>query len=138
MIRYFVYPELIVASIVHFEMLPMLSALFAYSTIFSSTIFAADGDSGLWTMFLWMGPVLLIFWFFLIRPQQRDEDRRQKMYKALKKNDKVYTVGGIVGTIYSVDLEKKEVVLKVDDNTRVKFLLSAVAAIVQESNDNKA
>lgn len=98
-----------------------------------------DGSNTILTMMLFMGPVLVLFWFLAIRPQKREEDRRRKMYESLKKNDKVYTVGGIIGTIYTVDMEKKEVVLKLDDsnNTKVKFLLSAVAAVIQNSTEEK-
>jgi len=98
----------------------------------------AMGD-GLMSLFLMIAPILFIFWFFLIRPQQREEDRRRKMLDSLKKNDKVYTVGGIIGVVHTVDVEKKEVVLKLDDsnNTKVKFLLHAVAAIVVEPEESK-
>ena len=99
----------------------------------------AQGDGGLMNLLLLIGPILFIFWFFLIRPQQREDDRRRKMLESLKKNDKVYTVGGIIGVVHNVDLEKKEVVLKLDDsnNTKVKFLLNAIAAIVVEPETNE-
>ncbi len=99
----------------------------------------AGGDNPLMSMLLLMAPVLFLFWLFMIRPQQREDDRRRKMLEALKKNDKVYTVGGIVGVVHSVDLEKKEVVLKLDDsnNTKVKFLLSAIAAIVVDPQEEE-
>jgi len=99
----------------------------------------AQGDGGLMNLLLLIGPILFIFWFFLIRPQQREDDRRRKMLESLKKNDKVYTVGGIIGVVHNVDLEKKEVVLKLDDsnNTKVKFLLHAIAAIVVEPETNE-
>jgi len=98
-----------------------------------------DGGGGLTSLLLLIAPILFIFWFFLIRPQQREEDRRRKMLEGLKKNDKVYTVGGIIAVVHSVDLEKKEIVLKLDDsnNTKVKFLLNAVAAIVVEPEESK-
>ena len=88
-------------------------------------------------MVLIMGSVMFIFWFFMIRPQQKEEDKRLKMYRSLKKNDKVYTVGGIIGVVHIVDLERKEIVLKLDDsnNTKVKFLISAIAAVIQEDKD---
>ncbi|MGL6226060.1 MAG: preprotein translocase subunit YajC [Thermoguttaceae bacterium] len=90
------------------------------------------------SLILMIGPILIIFWFFMIRPQQREEDRRRKMISALKKNDKVYTVGGIVGVVHSVDLEKKEVILKVDDsnNTKMRFLLSAVSAVLSDPDSS--
>jgi len=99
-----------------------------------------DDGGGLMSLFLLLGPVLILFWFFLIRPQQREDDRRKKMLASLKKNDKVYTVGGMIGVVHAVDLEKKEIVLKLDDsnNTKVKFLLNAIAAIVTEPENDKS
>ena len=96
----------------------------------------AQGDGGMSIFFL-IGSVVIFFWFFLIRPQQREEDRRRRMFNSLKKNDKVYTVGGIIGVVHNVDLEKKEVLLKLDDsnNTKVKFLLNAIAAVVVEPEE---
>jgi len=101
-------------------------------------LFAEGGGGSLMPFFL-IGSVLVFFWLFLIRPQQREEERRRKMFESLKKNDKVYTVGGIIGVVHNVDLEKKEVILKLDDsnNTKVKFLLNAIAAIVIESELNE-
>ena len=113
------------------------------STILDSTgampLFAQGDGGGALSIFFLIGSVLIFFWFFLIRPQQREEERRRKMFESLKKNDKVYTVGGIVGVVHNVDLEKKEVLLKLDDsnNVKVKFLLNAIAAIVVEPEENK-
>lgn len=52
------------------------------------------------------------------------------MLAALKKGDKVVTVGGIHGSIFSLD--EKTVVLKVDDNAKIKFNRSAIAALEAE------
>ncbi len=111
------------------------------SSLANLTLFAqADGGSNpIMAILIMVGPILIIFWFLIIRPQQREDDRRKKMVNALKKNDRVYTVGGIIGVVHSVDLEKKEVVLKVDDsnNTKVRFLLSAVSAVLSESSSEE-
>lgn len=105
--------------------------------ILTAFLFAQGGSETLFTMFLWMGPILILMWFLMIRPQQREEDRRRKMVDSLKKGDKVYTVGGIIGTVYAVDREKKEITLSVDDNAKVKFLISAVAAILSDDDSLK-
>ncbi len=83
------------------------------------------------SMIIFMLPMILImYWFFMLRPQQKQEDKNRKMLESLDRNDRVYTVGGMVGTIHSIDRDKNEVVLKVDDsnNTKIRFLLSAIAA----------
>jgi preprotein translocase subunit YajC len=75
-------------------------------------------------------------WFLVIRPQQKEQEKRRKLIDSLEKHAKVYTVGGLVGIIYSIDKERGRVVLKVDDsnNTKIEFLLDAIVApIVDET-----
>ncbi len=111
--------------------------LFAFGlTLFAQTTPTGEGTAqpapgGFGDMLLIMLPMILImYWFFMLRPQQKQEDKSRKMMAALDRNDRVYTVGGMVGTIHSIDRDKNEVVLKVDDSngTKIRFLLSAIAA----------
>lgn len=83
-------------------------------------------------LILIFGAVIVMFWLFMIRPQQKQEETRRKLLNSLEKNDTVYTVGGIIATVYAIDKEKGEIVLKLDDSngTKARFLLSAVAAKV--------
>ncbi len=69
-----------------------------------------------------------IFYFFLIRPQNKKQKEMEKMLAALKKGDKVVTIGGIHGVVTST--KEKTVVLKVDDNTKLEFNRSAIASVV--------
>ena len=80
-------------------------------------------------------PVLLgvaIFYFILIRPQRNKDKERQKLMAALKRGDRVQTIGGILGTV--VEAREDEVVLKLDEsnNTKVKFVRSAIAKVLDE------
>ncbi|MDR2169572.1 MAG: preprotein translocase subunit YajC [Planctomycetaceae bacterium] len=88
---------------------------------------AAGQDSFLPLMVVF-GVVIVMMWFFMIRPQQRQEEAARKLIDSLKQNDKVYTVGGIVGIIHSIDKEKNEIILKVDEtnNTKIKFVIQAI------------
>ena len=70
--------------------------------------------------------MFVIFYFLLIRPQKREREKQDQLLKALKKNDRVVTIGGIVGTIANIEPEGDLVTLKVDDNTRMVFLRSAI------------
>ncbi|MDR0540159.1 MAG: preprotein translocase subunit YajC [Spirochaetaceae bacterium] len=72
--------------------------------------------------------IIAIFYFLIIRPQNKKQKETQKMLEALKKGDKVVTIGGIHGTIHSV--KDKTVVLKVDENTKIEFLRSAISSIL--------
>ena len=67
--------------------------------------------------------IFVIFYFFLIRPQQKKVKEHKAMVAALKRGDKVVTSGGIVGTIERViDNEKVEVLIS--DNVKVEVVRS--------------
>ncbi|MDR1484331.1 MAG: preprotein translocase subunit YajC [Planctomycetaceae bacterium] len=89
---------------------------------------AAGQESSILPLIVVFCVVAVMLWFFMIRPQQRQEDAAKKLIDSLKQNDKVYTVGGMVGIIHSVDKDKNEVVLKVDEanGTKIKFVLQAI------------
>ena len=94
---------------------------------------AAPPAAGPWdSLFLFLPLILIFFWFFLLRPQQKQEEKQRKMIDSLEKNDRVLTVGGLLGTIHLVDKEHNEVVLKVDDGngTKIRFVLSAVHTVL--------
>ena len=67
--------------------------------------------------------IFVIFYFFLIRPQQKKVKDHKLMVENLKRGDKVVTSGGIVGTIERiVDAEKVEVIIS--DNVKVEIVKS--------------
>jgi preprotein translocase subunit YajC len=96
------------------------------------------GDSGMW-IFLMLPAVLIIMWFLMVSPQKKQEERLRKMLNSLEKNDKVMTVGGLIGTVHTIDKEQNEIVLKVDDanNTRIRFHLTAVSTVFPKENGDK-
>lgn len=78
-------------------------------------------------------PILLIFvvfWFLLIRPQKKKQKETEAMIAAVKKNDRVTTIGGIKGVVTSV--KESTVVIKVDDNAKIEFNKSAIASVDQK------
>lgn len=85
---------------------------------------AEQAPNPLMGMLLPMLGIGLLFYFLLLRPQQKDQQRRQEALSQLKKNDKVVTIGGIVGTYVSGD--DRFIVIEVDKNTRLKMLRSAI------------
>lgn len=99
----------------------------------------AGGNGNFMSMFMILGLVMVFFWFFILRPQQRQEDKHRKMMDSLDRNDRVYTVGGMIGVIHSIDKDKNEIVLKVDDSngTKIRFLISAVAAKIPKDSGEK-
>jgi preprotein translocase subunit YajC len=72
----------------------------------------------------------IVFYFFIMRPQNAEKKRRAAMLSAIKKNDRVCTIGGIIGTV--VNAKEDEVTLKVDEsnNTKITFTRSAIARVL--------
>ena len=106
-----------------------------------SLIFFAQGDGGGGLWFFVMFPAILLFlWFFMVSPQKKQEERLRKMLASLEKNDKVMTVGGLIGTVHAIDKEQNEIVLKVDDanNTKIRFHLTAVSTVFPKESNDKA
>ena len=71
--------------------------------------------------------IIVIFYFFLIRPQNKKQKETQKMLDALKKGDKVITIGGIHGTVFSV--KENTVIVKVDDDCKLEFNRTAISSV---------
>lgn len=71
-----------------------------------------------------------IFYFLLIRPQQKRQKERNAMLDALKKGDKIVTLGGIHGVI--VELDDDTFVLRVAENLKITFERSAVSHVKTE------
>ena len=76
-----------------------------------------------------------IFYFLLIRPQSKEKKRRAQLLSGLKKNDRVVTIGGILGTVTSV--RDDEVTLKVDEssNTKITFSRASIQRILGSAAD---
>lgn len=93
-----------------------------------------------------MWPLLIIMllgmYWFLFRPQRKEQARREAMLTAMKKNDRVLTAGGIYGVVTNVHREANEVTIKVDEtsNTKLHVTLSSIAQILGEepSEDTKS
>lgn len=81
-------------------------------------------------------PLLLmfaVFYFFLIRPQQKRQKEHREMLGRLKKGDKVSTTGGLIGTVHALD--ERELTLEVSDKVKVKVMRSSVSLYASESSD---
>lgn len=60
-----------------------------------------------------------LFYFLVLGPSRREQKRRQAMLAALKKNDRVLTQGGVIGTVANISADGQKVSVKVDDNVRL-------------------
>ncbi|CAH0207886.1 hypothetical protein SRABI80_01985 [Peribacillus frigoritolerans] len=78
--------------------------------------------------------MFVLFYFLLIRPQQKRQKTTQNMQSSLKKGDKVATIGGMHGTIDAID--EQHIVIKSPDGTKLTFDRAAIREIT-ESAPNK-
>jgi preprotein translocase subunit YajC len=85
------------------------------------------GGPGAWGMFIWLLPMAVVFYLLVMRPARKQEAQRQALVNALKKNDKVLTTAGIIGTVVSISEKEDEVTVRVDENCRLKMLKSSIS-----------
>lgn len=83
------------------------------------------GGQDSWISFLPIIGIFVIFYFFMIRPQQKKQKEQKKFRENLKKGDTVVTIGGINGKVSSVEGDK--VVLDVDKGLKLTFDKSAIS-----------
>ncbi|XID93631.1 preprotein translocase subunit YajC [Paenibacillaceae bacterium WGS1546] len=93
------------------------------------------GGGGIWMTLLPFVLMFAIFYFLLIRPQQKKQKQRGAMLNALKKGDKVVTIGGLHGTI--TEITDDTVVLKVNDVTKLTFDRSSVNNVTARSEKSE-
>ncbi|MBI5872765.1 MAG: preprotein translocase subunit YajC [Candidatus Omnitrophica bacterium] len=74
--------------------------------------------------------IFLIFYFILIRPQQKQQKDFKKMVENLKKNDQIVTIGGVHGTV--INVKEKTLIVRIDENTRVEIDKSAVGRVEKQ------
>ena len=67
--------------------------------------------------------IFVIFYFFLIRPQQRKAKDHKKMVEDLKRGDKIITRGGIIGTVERI-IDNEKIEVEISDNVKVEILRS--------------
>jgi preprotein translocase subunit YajC len=88
-------------------------------------------DQNALVQFLPLILIFVVFYFLLIRPQQRKAKDQKAMLGALRRGDRVVTGGGIIGTVARVDNpEAEEVVLEIAENVRVRVLRSTITTVL--------
>jgi preprotein translocase YajC subunit len=88
---------------------------------------------------LLMGAMFFLFYFVVLRPMKRREAReKEALFTGLKKNDKVLMKSGILGTVVSVNDKENEIVIKVDDNVRLRMVLGSVERNLSNEEAAKA
>ena len=91
----------------------------------------AQGGSQ-WSFWIMIIALFAIMWLFMIRPQRKQQKELQNFRNALKKGDKVVTVGGIYGEI--VEVNEKTVLIKVDGDVKLRVDKQGLVKDYSETN----
>lgn len=103
----------------------LISAAYAQGTGITGIF---DNQSAL-IQFLPLVLIFVVFYFLLIRPQQRKAKDQKAMLDALRRGDRVVTGGGIIGTVARVE-SPEEVTVDIADGVRVRVLRSTISSVL--------
>ena len=113
----------------------LFSRFVGMATLFSQEAEKPEGGStALFQSLLPFVAIFVLFYFLLIRPQRREQARRQAMLAGVQKNDRVITAGGVYGVVTNVHREADEVTVKVDEasNTKLRLTLSSISRVLSD------
>jgi preprotein translocase subunit YajC len=85
---------------------------------------AAQAQGGGWSMWIMLALIFVVMWFFMIRPQRKQQKELQNFRDSLKKGDKVVTIGGIYGTV--CEIKEGSVLIEVDNNVKIRVSKQAL------------
>ena len=96
----------------------------------------AQAQQGIqWQQFVVFGAIIVIFYFFMIRPQQKKAKEGKKFVEEIKKGDYVVTIGGAHG--YVGDMEGDTFILEVEKGGRIRFNKSAISPEATKAANKK-
>lgn len=77
-----------------------------------------------WSMWIILALIFVVMWFFMIRPQRKQQKELQNFRDGLKKGDKVVTIGGIYGTVD--EIKEGTVLINVDKDVKIRVSKNAL------------
>ena len=86
----------------------------------------ASGSGSMWSSIIMMALIILVFWFFIIRPQRKKDKETAKMRSELQIGDEIVTIGGIIGIIVSMK-EDSLVIETGSDRSKVRVTRWAIS-----------
>ena len=89
----------------------------------------SGGGGSLVSTIIMFGAIFAIFYFMIIRPQQKRAKEREKLLSNIEKGDKIVTSGGVHGTI--VGLEDKTALIEIATNVKIKIERSAIGSVIK-------
>ena len=93
-------------------------------TFILQTQAAQPGQGAGWSMWVMLILIFVVMWFFMIRPQRKQQKALEEMRRSLKKGDKVVTAGGIYGVV--ADVDDRTVLVKVDGEVKLRVDKSSI------------
>ena len=93
-------------------------------TILQAAAPAAGQAGGGWQMWIMLALIFVVMWFFMIRPQRKQQKELQNFRDSLKKGDKVVTIGGIYGTVD--EIKEGSVLIIVDKDVKIRVSKNAL------------
>ena len=102
----------------------MFTLLQATPGVDSTSTAVQQGTSSPWTMWIMLALIFGVMWFFMIRPQRKQQKELQNFRDSLKKGDKVVTIGGIFGTVCEV--KEDSVLIEIDNNVKIRVSKQAI------------
>ncbi|MCU0398131.1 MAG: preprotein translocase subunit YajC [Cyclobacteriaceae bacterium] len=93
--------------------------------MFTPILLQAQAQGNNYSFYIMMGLMIVIFYFFMIRPQQKKAKDQKKFIDDIQKGDYVVTVGGAHGRV--AEMEGDTFILEVEKGGRIKFNKSAIA-----------
>lgn len=88
--------------------------------IFTFVLQAAQQQGSVIPFWVMIILIFVVMWFFMIRPQRKQQKELQDFRNSLKKGDKVVTIGGIYGTIAEIKDDARTVLIEVDNNVKIR------------------
>jgi len=110
-----------------------MDTLFSGLSLFQTG--APNSTGSMVSTIVMFGAVFAIFYFMIIRPQNKKQKAVAQMLAAVKKGDKIITIGGVHGVVSSV--KDKTVVIKVDDSAKIEFSKSAIASVEARGEESE-
>ncbi len=86
---------------------------------------AQPAQGGGWSMWIMLALIFVVMWFFMIRPQRKQQKELQAFRDGLKKGDKVVTIGGIYGTV--AEIKDTYILMEVDNNVKIRVNKQALS-----------
>ena len=90
-------------------------------TLLQAAPAAQGGGASMWVM---LALIFVVMWFFMIRPQRKQQKELQNFRDSLQKGDKVVTIGGIYGTV--CEIKEGTVLIEVDNNVKIRVSKQAL------------